>query len=380
MADKSQSAQDWTRAWLDAQQHYMDAWMKMTRQETPWQGAASPFAAVAGNPWANSFEQWSRLFGQGMPKSNQEVTGRLFDLARSYQQMSESFWSLLNNHKQDTLCSTDWQDALKKSFETIGKSFNFPAGATDPWSGFANLWGLPLGNWQRMACSLSPFPGEMEKALRMEQAPLGADIMRPQGTRQPPPPIGYTREWQEMSQEWMRLSMEYVHAMQEFGTLLGTVVQCALDLFGNRMTEKVRAGESFDGLRAIYDLWIDCGEEAYAEQVANPEFAHLQAELVNALMRMKRHEQLMVTEFMTALNIPTRQEMDTTHKRVYELQRQLRELQDVIEDAAEAEVTPAPRATPKPRKAAPRSAARAAPKKKTTGTTKRRTRPNTRKG
>jgi hypothetical protein len=92
-------------------------------------------------------------------------------------------------------------------------------------------------------------------------------------------------------------------------------------------TELSCQGESLGGLRAAYDLWIDCGEAAYAETLATPEFPALQAELVNALMRLKRHEQRMLEEVMTGMNMPTRQELDTSHKRVYELRRELRELQ-----------------------------------------------------
>ena len=91
----------------------------------------------------------------------------------------------------------------------------------------------------------------------------------------------------------------------------------------------------------------------YTLALYHEQMEHLQAEMVNALMRMKRHEQMVVEEFMTALNIPTRREMDTTHKRVHELQRQVRELQDALEESAEirseaAPATPAPVSRPSP--------------------------------
>jgi class III poly(R)-hydroxyalkanoic acid synthase PhaE subunit len=351
------------------QQQYMDTWMKFTPQATPWGATASPFAATGSNPWTNSFEQWSKLFGQGMPQNAQEVSTRLFDLGKSYLGMSEGFWKLLQQNQGSSLCATDWQETMKNSLGQMSKSFNFPDGATDPWSGFATLWGLPLSNWQRMACSFSPFPGEMEKALREERAPHPSDMTRAIRHYLSVPSVGYTREWQDQAQEWSRLSIEYAHTMQDFSALLGKVVQRALELFGTRVAEKLKAGESFDGLRSIYNLWIDSGEDAYAEQVDTADFPHLQAELVNALMRMKRHEQGIMEEFMTALNMPTRQELDTTHQRVYELQKQLRELQDTLEEAAEAES--APPAPAKTRKAAPG---------KTGSTAKRRTQTKTRKG
>jgi hypothetical protein len=141
------------------------------------------------------------------------------------------------------------------------------------------------------------------------------------------------------------------------------------------MTEAMKTGKSLDGLRAVYDLWIDCGEEAYAEMVATPEFPQLQAELVNALMRMKRHEQLMVEEVMTALNVPTRREIDTTHKRVYELQRQLRQLRDAVEDGGTlAELRDELEAVREKQEAKPaaRKSARAPVRKKATAVKKNR--------
>ena len=89
-----------------------------------------------------------------------------------------------------------------------------------------------------------------------------------------------------------------------------------------------------------------------------------------------------VEEFMTALNMPTRREMDTTHKRVHELQRQVRELQDALEESTENRSEAAP-AAPAPggqttagKTAAPKTAA----SRKTASTAKRRAQPKTRKG
>jgi class III poly(R)-hydroxyalkanoic acid synthase PhaE subunit len=374
MTGFTESSNAWTSAWLDMQKQYMDAWLKLSQPQVPWPTAASPFAATGSKPWADAFEQWSKLFGQSMPEDARDVSARLFDLGKSYLGMSESFWQLLQQGKDLCTWASDWQKTMQDSFKQLGKGHVFPGGGVDPWSGFANLWGLPMSNWQRMACAFSPFPGEMEKALREERVPEMSEMTRAVRHYLSVPPVGYTREWQEQLQDWTRLSTEYVHALQDFSALLGKVLQRALELFGARVSEKVSAGESFDGLRAIYNLWIDCGEEAYAEQVATTEFPHLQAELVNALMRMKRHEQLMVEEAMTALNIPTRREIDTTHKRVYELQQQLRRLQDTVEEAAETEAEAAPAA-----QAAAPAAPEAAPQT-TRSTAKRGAQPKTRKG
>ena len=384
MAGFAQSSDAWSQAWLDMQKQYMDVWLKLSRQHQPmpWEAGSSPFAAAGGNPWTNSFEQWSKLFGQNLPTSAKDVSTRLFELGKSYLGMSESFWQLLQQGKDASELAGDWQRTLQENFKQLCEGQLFPAGAADPWSGFAGLWGLPMSNWQRMACAFSPFPGEMEKALREDRVPETSAMTRAARHFLAVPAVGYTREWQEQLQDWSRLSVEYMHTVRDFTALLNKVLQRALELFGQRVKEKTLAGEPFAGLRPLYDLWIDCGEDAYAEQVATPEFPHLQAEMINALMRMKRHEQMVVEEFMTALNMPTRREMDTTHKRIHELQRQVRQLQDALEESTETRSEAAP-ATPATGGQATRGKT-AAPKKaasrKTTGAAKRHAQTKTRKG
>jgi len=361
MTGIADSTNAWTQAWLDMQKQYMDAWTNLSRQGIPGGSMSAPFTAGAGNAWADTFEQWSKLYAQGMPANAKDVSNRLFDLGKSYLDMSERFWQFLQQGRENMPSTADWQSALQKSFEQAGRDFRFPGGAMDPWSGFATLWGMPVSNWQRMATAFAPFPGEMEKALRPEHIPEASDMTRALRHFLSLPPVGYTREWQAQQQEWLQLFMDYTGTVQAFGKLLGKVVERALELFGKRMTEKTRTGESFDGLRAVYNLWIDCGEEAYAELVATADFPQLQAEMVNALMRMKRQEQEMVEEVLTALNMPTRQEMDTTHKRVYELQRQLSRLQDSLEENSNSGATP-PRARKTPVKKASATTRRARPK------------------
>ena len=338
----------WTQAWLDMQKQYLDTWTNLSRQGLPGALPASPFSALQGNAWADAFAQWSKLFEQSMPAGTKDISARLLELGKSYLGMSENLWKMLQQGNAD---AAGWQQALQQSIAQAGTPFSLPGGNHDPWSGFATLWGLPVSNWQRMATSFSPFPGEMEKALRPDHLPPHDVLTRAMQQYLSLPALGYTREWQDQQQEWLDLFMEYSRALQAFGGLLGKVVQRALELFGRRMAEKSAANEPFENLRDIYNLWIDCGEEAYAETVATAEFPQLQADLVNALMRVKRHEQLMVEEVLTAFNMPTRSELDTTHKRVYELQQQLCRLQEQLEDAQDAGAAPPARRTATKKKA-----------------------------
>jgi class III poly(R)-hydroxyalkanoic acid synthase PhaE subunit len=331
------STETWTKVWLDAQKQYLDTWMQMSQQGKNWPGAQTPFAWGGVGAWSDPMQQWTRLMTQALPPGSQDTSTRLLDLAKSYLSMGETFWRLLQQGKDFTGYETDWLEAMKNAFASACGGAGLSGQDADPWSGFATFWGLPLNTWQRFACSFSPLPGELEKALRPEGAAVPSDMTRAVRQMLSLPPVGYTREWQEQAQEWAQLYLEYGKAMQEFAQLLGKVSQRAAELFGQKLTGQLKEGKPLEGLRAAYNLWIDCGEDAYAEVMGTPDFPHLQAQMVNALMRLKRHEQSMMDEVMTALNMPTRRELDTTHQRVHSLQQQLGALQDVLENSKPAE-------------------------------------------
>jgi class III poly(R)-hydroxyalkanoic acid synthase PhaE subunit len=354
------STEAWSKAWLDAQKQYLNTWMQMSKQGTGWPGSQSPLPWSGASPWSEPMQQWTRMLTQALPRGSQDTSTRLFELGKSFMTMGETVWRLLQEGKDIAGSEINWQETMKNALAAAGGCFDLAGQSADPWSGFATFWGLPLRTWERFACSFSPLPGELAKAPGGEEAAPMSDMTRAVRQLLSLPAVGYTREWQEQAQEWMQLYLEYTKAVQDFARLLGKVSQRAAELFSHKLAEQLKEGKSLEGLRAAYNLWIDCGEEAYSEVVATPEFPHLQAQMVNALMRLKRHEQLMIDEGMTALNMPTRRELDTTHKRIHGLQQQLRTLQDALED-----IQPANEPGDEPPATAPRAAAtRSSPARK----------------
>jgi class III poly(R)-hydroxyalkanoic acid synthase PhaE subunit len=352
----------WSKVWMDAQKQYMDAWMQLSQPGRQWPGVQAPFAPAGPGLWSEPMQQWARLLTQALPQGNQPASSRLFDLGKSYLGMGETFWRLLQEQgKEFAGQENDWVEAMKRAISSVCAGPEGGGKAADPWSGFATFWGLPVNTWQRFACSFSPFPGELEKALRPDGGAVPSDLTRTVRQMLSMPPVGYTREWQEQAQEWVQLYLEYAKAMQDFAQLLGKVSQRAAELFGQKLAAQLKEGKPLENLRAAYNLWIDCGEQAYGEVLATPDFPHLQAQMVNALMRLKRHEQAMMDETMTAMNMPTRRELDTSHKRVHDLLQQVNRIQDALEnlttaDHAETGERPAAQRAPAGRKTAPNPA------------------------
>jgi hypothetical protein len=73
----------------------------------------------------------------------------------------------------------------------------------------------------------------------------------------------------------------------------------------------------------LYELWVDCAEEAYAATVRRDDFASLQSQLANIsaalLLEQRRHAETVARAF----GLPTRTEVDAIFAQLKELQRRL---------------------------------------------------------
>ncbi|MGH8268395.1 MAG: poly(R)-hydroxyalkanoic acid synthase subunit PhaE [Steroidobacteraceae bacterium] len=106
----------------------------------------------------------------------------------------------------------------------------------------------------------------------------------------------------------------------------------------------------------LYEMWVDCAEEAYGATVRSDDFCRLQAQLANTgaalLLAQRQHAEALAR----ACGLPTREEADA-------LQRQIRELREQLQEQAR-------RAGRRPWKPRAR-AARTAPKKASAGRARR---------
>lgn len=329
MNDKQASAAGWAEAWADMQKHYWDAWSGLAR-EIPGRSAA-PDPNIPHNPWVQGLDFWSKLMAPALPKESQGWMEKLIEINKGYLQLGENLHKAFSTARDVGMDSAQWLEPFNQALASMQQQITAGLGkASDPWNGFATLWGLPADTWKRLATACSVLPGDMEKAFR----DIGGSGVAGLGDWLSTPTLGYTRESQEEIQRLGQFWLEHAQAAQAYAGVLSRVVNRAAELLRDRLQAQLQpeAG-TCESLRACYDLWVDCGEEAYAEVSVSEEFTHAQARLTNSLMAVKRQEQKMVDEWLGALNMPTRRELDTSHRRVHQLQRQVWRLQQKLDDA-----------------------------------------------
>lgn len=134
-------------------------------------------------------------------------------------------------------------------------------------------------------------------------------------------PLGYTRERQREQQAWLKAVENYFEAFVRHQTLLQQVLLGASERMQKRLEERRARDEPPASQRALYDLWVDAYEDAYAELALSEEFRATSGALANAEMRLRKLQVRQMERLCRELGIPMRSEVDTIGRRLQEVRR-----------------------------------------------------------
>lgn len=141
------------------------------------------------------------------------------------------------------------------------------------------------------------------------------------------PPLGPTREQQELWQRVARLAEELAQAQSRLTSQWNQIIATALQQLATRAAALVPGGSSPEALRALYDRWVDTAESVYAQAARTPAFAAAQAEFGNAHSRLRSAQRELIELAAREFDLPTRAELDSVHHQLRDLKRALRELE-----------------------------------------------------
>jgi class III poly(R)-hydroxyalkanoic acid synthase PhaE subunit len=324
---------DWQRNFEALTRQYWTAWGESLR------AASGQPAVPQGVPgWHDAVEWWSKLAHGGRSEAN--------DLAERFNAQAKLWFGQM----QQVAAQFAGQDH----------------GAGD----IARAWKQALG-----AAGDNPFP-EIFKAMRghgaqgldqwIEDASPYLDAWRREGMSWLSlPAFGLGREHQERVQALARAQVEYQEQTAAYNALMAKSGERAFELFEAKLAEREEPGRQLTSARALFDLWIDAAEESYAQIALSPEFRSTYGALVNAQMRLRSGIQKEVELACGTFGMPTRSEMDAAHRKVADLERQLRRLRGAVPAAPAVKpavgVTPRASGTQPAAKPVPKPAAKTTP-------------------
>jgi len=176
-------------------------------------------------------------------------------------------------------------------------------------------------------------PGQQGVERWMEQvAPFLQNMQRDGRSWLGLPAFGFAREHQERWQALAQVQLDYQDKSNAYSALMAEAAQRAFSRFEDKLAERSEPGRQIGSARALFDLWIDAAEEAYAEIALSPRFREVYGDFVNAQMRVRAALQGEVEQTSALLGVPTRTEVDSAHRKIVQLERELRRLRDGLQE------------------------------------------------
>ena len=323
---------------------YWSAWGEAMRQA----GVSAGVIPQPQSQWQQAVNWWSQLLPDGPSQANDAV-GRFNQQARDwYGQMQQVAAQFAGQDSSPADVSQAWRNAIganalsgssSNPFLDLFKQMRGPgAHGMDEWLELVQPW----------------LQGFQQQSQRWQHLPA----------------FGQYREHQERWQALQLAQQEYQQCTGDYQQLMAKCMQQALEVFEGKLAAHEEPGRQISSARALFDLWIDAAEEAYAQTALSQEFRHVSGALSNAQMRLRAAIQLEVEQMTGLLGMPTRTEIDSAHRKIADLERALRRAGAVRQPqpvrqatgsppAAESvgKVAKVPAATRKPRKAATRKVA-----------------------
>jgi class III poly(R)-hydroxyalkanoic acid synthase PhaE subunit len=136
------------------------------------------------------------------------------------------------------------------------------------------------------------------------------------------PTLGLTREYQGIVQRMAELGSQFQRRYAEFLKQSAGISEQALQAVQKRAAaDPDLAGSP----AAAYEAWIDSAEAAYSQAAHGDTFARSLGELCNVLSAFKVERGKLLEAFARHLDLPSRAEVDSLHRKVHELSSAARE-------------------------------------------------------
>lgn len=334
--------------WLEIQRKY---WEQLTDLGRSAAGAGVP----SGNPWESAVDYWWQAVSPAAPEAARDFMGKMVEQGKMFFRMADGFSRDLTAAGS---AGTDGWQAITRTLDEMQQAFGQGVqGGDDPLHKMMAFWELPYDNWQRMMSSLSPVPGDMLRNMPHDQ--VKDNVKRFLAA----PGLGYTREEQSQYQDLMRRTLNYQKALQDYLGFFSNIGAKSAGRMREIMVGLQQDGKTIDSARALYDTWVGCCEDVYAQEVQSPDYARIHGQLVNAQMALKQRMSVIVDEALGAMNMPTRSELKTLQDRLQETRREYKALRREMEQL-KRQIAAGPSAEPPPAVAASAPRLPAAPRKK----------------
>jgi polyhydroxyalkanoate synthase subunit PhaE len=206
--------------------------------------------------------------------------------------------------------------AAARFFEMM-KSFGV-SGATTDWKSLAGPLASQFERWLQMSQAASPWFGAAGGG-----APGAAGFGFPGAAAFGALPLGPAAAQGAQMPRSLELLGRLAQLQRELAKHWSEIATTAAQRFIARLGSAPAAPATPAQALQLYELWVNCAEEAYAATVHREDFGRLQSELTNTFAALMAEQRQQTEALVRAFGLPTREEVDALFTQLKELRRQV---------------------------------------------------------
>lgn len=350
----------------------MSNWMNNMNQ---FQGNMNPMNMM--NNWkgatdnvGNIFNQWSEMLNGNFAEFQKNLqSGTVQDAYRNMINTTDGFtrfiemWTPMWKSIQDKTFNMEqykqfmspakYQEFMDKFFSFMPESSrNYMQQLTDMMqNGFKQMNGMNVNGYNQMRQMMSSMPGfsgadifgsmlngytNMHNMFESAVSPIARMVTPNQHTKA-------MAEWQDIANRAMVYNIKNAE-LQYMVYLQGTKV---MDALAENVTNKMQHCEEVKSMMALYQEWMSISDKTFVSLFESEAYSQLMAEVSAMQLKLKKDIELQTEKMLVNVPVATRSEMDELYKTIYDLKKEVRQLEKMMELETEEDETAAVAAEPK---------------------------------
>lgn len=125
--------------------------------------------------------------------------------------------------------------------------------------------------------------------------------------------------------------IDYQDALNDYLQQYDTIFKHATE----QLKQALQQDKEIDSIRALHDLWVECYEKAYADQVFTAQYQTCHGRISNSLMRARQLAFQARDSKLQMLGFVTRGELDACVKQQHKMRKQIKEQSNIIKELKE---------------------------------------------
>lgn len=263
--------------------------------------------------FAKFYEMWMPMMKSINDKTfNMDTFAKNFDMNK-YKEFMDKYFSFMPAQSQEYTAKMKemWTEAMKNGGEQSKEMMNnmkasmqnmMPTMFSNPFSSMLSQYN---NMYAQMQSAVSPF----------------AKIITP------------TKDTKTMS-EWAEImnnvniynikNAELQHMLYQNGSKV-------MEKIAESVMHKIENGEDVNSMIKLYQEWLNTSDKNFVELFETDEYSQLMAEVSSLQLRIKKSVEKQTEKMFENVPVATRSEMDEVYKTIYDLKKEVRQLQSMLE-------------------------------------------------